>query len=247
MRTMGKKIIRYANVTSTNATIKELAHQEIGHGTVVTAGMQTMGRGRLGRAWESPEGGLWMSILLEIDEKIDTHRLGLLPLMAGASVATSILMEYELDAGLKWPNDVLISGRKVCGILSEGFSIEKKQFVVLGIGVNVNNLVRVGYDFSDFSTSISEEFGKKVKLDVLENTILEEIDFRLELMGNAEYDKILDDWRELSETLGRHVHVIMPGGEIRGTAKDIDANGSLIVDIDGRMETVSAGDCRHLD
>ena len=247
MRTLGKKVIRYENVVSTNETLRELAQQGIGHGTVVTSIVQTGGKGRLGRTWESPEGGLWMSVLLELDDGFDISRSGLISLLAGSSVATAIIMEYELDAGVKWPNDILIEGRKISGILSELFQIEGKRYVVLGIGVNVNNSVREGYDFSDGSTSISEEFGKKVKLEVLENTILEELDFRLELLANSEFDKILEDWRNLSETLGRHVHVITPGSEVRGIAKDIDGTGSLLMDMDGRIETISVGDCRHLD
>jgi BirA family biotin operon repressor/biotin-[acetyl-CoA-carboxylase] ligase len=247
LRTLGNKIIRYETVTSTNQVLKELMEEGLGNGTLVTAKVQTAGRGRLDRTWESPEGGLWMSILLELDDSFDINRIGLISLIAGSSVTTAILMEFGVDAGVKWPNDVLISGRKVCGILAEMHIFQDKRFVILGIGINANNKMTNAYDFSDSSTSICEEFGKKVEMSVLENTILEELDFRMELLKNAVFDKILEDWRELSVTLGRRVNVVTPSGEIRGLAKDIDIDGSLLIDMDGRIEKVLVGDCRHLD
>jgi BirA family biotin operon repressor/biotin-[acetyl-CoA-carboxylase] ligase len=246
-RLLGNKIIRYDTVTSTNEVLKELALDEIGSGTVVTAKIQTGGRGRLGRTWESPDGGLWLSVLLEIDQKIDNNKFGLVPLMAGSSVATAILMEYGVDAGVKWPNDVMIDGRKVCGILCEMVEHEGTRYIIIGIGINVNNRVKEGYEFSAFSTSIAEEFEKSVKMEVLENTILEELDFRAELLSNAEFDKIIDDWRELSVTLGKNVKVTLPNGEVIGIARDIADDGSLILDVNGQHVTVNAGDCQHLD
>ena len=247
-RILGNKVIRYPNLSSTNQMMKELLQDGIvTNGSVVTSMTQSEGKGRLGRRWESPEGGLWMSVLLEMDADFESGKLGLISLIAGSSVATAIIMEYEVDAGLKWPNDVLIDGRKVCGILAELVDVEKRRFVILGIGVNVNNRMAGSYEFSDSSTSISEEFKKNVKIDVLENTILEELDFRMGLLKNKEYGTILEDWRNLSETIGRRVKVLTPSGEFNGLAKDIDDNGSLVMDMDGRLEIILAGDCRHLD
>ncbi len=246
-RLLGRKTIRYDIVTSTNELLRELAADGIETGTVVTARAQFSGRGRLDRKWESPEGGLWMSILLETDAGFEANRFGLVPLMAGASVATSIIMEYDLDAGVKWPNDVLIGGRKVSGILCELIERGGTRCAIVGIGVNVNNPVKEGYDFSGQSTSVMEEFGKPVGLEDLENTILEELNFRNELLSEGDFGKILDDWRELSITLGKKVSVQTPGGEINGTAENIDDNGALILKCNGERRTVNAGDCRHLE
>jgi BirA family biotin operon repressor/biotin-[acetyl-CoA-carboxylase] ligase len=245
-RLLGNKIIRYDTVTSTNEILKELALDGIGPGTMITAKIQTNGIGRLGRNWESPDGGLWMSVLLEVDQKFENDKFGLVPLIAGSSVATAILMEYGLDAGVKWPNDVMIDGRKVCGILCELVEHEGIRYVIIGIGINVNNPVKHGYEFSEFSTSIAEEFEKSVKMEVLENTILEELDFRIELLSNTEFDRILNDWRELSVTLGKNVKITMPNGDISGIAQDIDENGSLIIESNGQPVKVNAGDCKHL-
>jgi len=244
---LGSKIIRYGVVPSTNAILKELVADGIGPGTVVTAGKQTDGRGRLSRKWESPIGGLWMSVLLEMNSSIDIDKFGLVPLMAGASVATAILMEYGLDAGVKWPNDVMIDGRKVCGILCELIECNGAHHAIIGIGINVNNPVKEGYVFSGISTSIAEEFDKSVKMEVLENTILEELDFRSDLLFNGEYDKILDDWRELSVTIGKKIKIITPNEEVSGIARNIDENGSLIIENNGQLVKVSTGDCQHLE
>ncbi|MDO9536972.1 MAG: biotin--[acetyl-CoA-carboxylase] ligase [Thermoplasmata archaeon] len=246
-RKLGFKTIRYESVTSTNEVLRKLAEEGLEPGTVVTAKVQTQGKGRMTRKWESPEGGLWMSVLLETENGFDNEKFGLLPLMAGSSVATAIIMEYDLEAGVKWPNDVLVNGKKVCGILGELLTVNEKQLAIIGIGINVNNPVQKGYDFSSVSTSVVEEFGKKVKLEVLENTILEELNFRAELLETKDYDKILEDWRNLSETLGKKVTIHAPKEKITGIAKDIDENGSLLVDTDGRIVKVIVGDCEHLE
>ena len=247
-RKPGFKIIRYDSVTSTNEVLRELAEEGIEPGTVVTARVQHHGKGRMRRKWESPEGGLWMSVLLETETGFDQEKFGLLPLMAGSSVASAIIMEYDLDAGVKWPNDVLVNGRKACGILGELLTVNGKKLAILGIGVNINNSVKEGYDFSPMSTSIAEEFKKQVKIEVLEATILEELNYGMELLENKDYAKILEDWRNLSETLGRKVTVHAPNEKITGIAKDIDENGSLLLETEnGRTVKVIAGDCEHIE
>jgi BirA family biotin operon repressor/biotin-[acetyl-CoA-carboxylase] ligase len=246
-RMLGRKTIRYDTVTSTNEVLKGLAADGLGHGTVVTARVQTQGKGRMSRTWESQAGGLWISVLLEMPAGFDRSKFGLIPLMAGSSVATAIMMEYDLDARVKWPNDVLVEGRKISGILCELVEHGSSFWAIIGIGVNVNNHVREGFEFSSSATSIIEEFGKSVKLDVLENTILEELDFRATLLTSGEFDKILTDWKELSATIGKAVSINTPEGKITGKALDIDDNGSLLVEENGQVMKVSAGDCQHMD
>lgn len=245
-RLLGNRIIRYGQVTSTNEVLKELALDGISPGTMITSKTQTKGKGRLDRDWESPDGGLWMSVLTELTPDIDNRRVGLIPLMAGSSVANAVLMEYGLDAGVKWPNDVMIENRKVCGILCELIMHDDTRQVLIGIGINVNNRVKKGYDFSDLTTSIAEEFEKNVKMDVLENAILEELDFSLGLLANADYDKILDTWRELSMTLGKQVNILTQNGSVTGMARDIDENGALVIEYNNQIIIVNAGDCQHL-
>jgi len=246
-RLLGRKTVRYGSVTSTNLMLKELAMAGIEAGTVVTATVQTEGRGRLGRKWESPEGGLWMSVLLEFDRSFDIRRIGLLPLMAGASVATAVAMEYDMETGVKWPNDVLVGGRKLCGILCEFIEPGERRCAITGIGVNVNNPVRADYAFSHQSTSVAEECARTVPLEVLENTILEELDFRWGLLSEGNFQKLVDDWQDMSLTVGKHVTVETPSGIVRGIARGIDQTGALVVETSGETRSVNAGDCQHLE
>lgn len=244
----GRKIFRYETIGSTNEALKELAQQGAGPGTIVVSKVQTKGKGRIQRTWESPGGGLWMSILIETEKDFDNNKFGLIPLMSGCAVATSVMHEYNIDAGVKWPNDVLINGRKACGILGEILNVDGKQLAIIGIGINVNNKVQAGYEFSQVSTSIIEERGKKSKLEDLENTILMELKHREEMLTAEKYDELLDEWRELSDTLGKRVKLTAPKEEFEGLAKDIDENGSLILEMgDGSLKTVNVGDCIHLD
>ena len=244
----GRKIFRYETIGSTNEALKELAQKGAGPGTVVVSTIQTKGKGRMTRTWESPEGGLWMSILLETEKDFDNNKFGLIPLMSGCAIATSVMHEYNIDAGVKWPNDVLINGKKACGILGEIINVDGKQLAIIGIGINVNNKVQEGYEFSQISTSIIEERGSKSKLEDLENTILMEIKYREEMLAAGKYDELLDEWRELSDTLGNRVKITAPNEVFEGLAKDIDENGSLILEMDdGSLKTINVGDCQHLD
>ncbi|MCK5396625.1 MAG: biotin--[acetyl-CoA-carboxylase] ligase [Thermoplasmata archaeon] len=244
----GRKIFRYETIGSTNQALRELAQEGAGHGTIVVSKVQTKGKGRMTRTWESPDGGLWMSILLETEENFDNNKFGLIPLMSGCAVATAIMHEYNIEACVKWPNDVLINGKKACGILGELLNTDGKQLAIIGIGINVNNKVQEGYEFSQVSTSVLEETGKKNKLENLEETILQEIKHRIDMLAAGKYDELLDEWRELSGTLGQRVIIAGPKEMFEGLAKDIDENGSLIIEMnDKSTKTVNVGDCTHLD
>jgi len=243
---VGQKIFRYDSLTSTNEVLKELAQDGFEPGIVVIGGIQTKGRGRLDRTWESPEGGLWLSVLMDATPVFHDNKFGVIPLMASCAVARSITALTELEARVKWPNDVMINGRKTCGILGEILDLEK-GLAIIGIGINVNNSVREGYDFSPVSTSIHEEVGREVSLEELEHVLLDELDRRAVQITEGSSDDILEEWRSLSDTLGRNVRITTTTCEIVGIAKDIDENGSLIVDTDDREVTVLAGDCEHLE
>lgn len=244
---VGHKLIRYGAVSSTNEVLKRLAEDGVEPGTVVVAEVQNKGRGRLDRTWESPKGGLWLSVLLDAEKQTAEGKTGLITLTAGCAVAEAISNTFKLEARVKWPNDVLIKGKKVCGILGEMLKVEKKQLAVLGIGVNVNNPVKKGYDFSPFSTSLTEELKKELAMEELEAEILCQLEKRNALLINGEFNAILEDWRKLADTLGKNVRIITPTGQLEGMAKDIDDNGSLLVKmLDGKIETITAGDCEHL-
>jgi BirA family biotin operon repressor/biotin-[acetyl-CoA-carboxylase] ligase len=243
---IGQKIFRYDSVASTNERLKELAQDGFEPGTVVIGGIQTAGRGRLDRSWESPKGGLWLSVLMDATPVFHDNKFGIIPLTASCAVARSITALTELEGRVKWPNDVLINGRKTCGILGEIINLDK-GLAIIGIGINVNNKVREGYEFSQVSTSISEELGKEVNLEELELVLLGELDRKAKKIADGNPDDILTEWRSLSDTLGRNVRITTTTGELEGLAKDIDEDGSLIVEVEGRTEIILAGDCKHLE
>ena len=245
---IGHKIIRYDSVASTNSTLKELAQEGVESGTVIVSTIQTEGRGRLERKWESPEGGLWLSVLLGTPGQIATDKSGLIPLMTGCAVAVAIRCKTGLRARVKWPNDVLVNEKKVCGILGEMVDIESERLAVIGIGINVYNPVQSGYEFSKGSTSLVEELGSETDLRELETAILAELEQRNQTLMDGRYEDVLGEWREMSVTLGRQVRVITPTGELDGLARDIDEDGSLLLEMaDGSVKKIIAGDCRHLD
>ncbi len=134
---VGKPIVYYPQVSSTNEVAKQLAREGAAEGTVVLAETQTSGHGRLRRKWFSPKEGLWFSLILH--PKLEPTRLPQLTFMTAAATAKTIKDMYGLKAGIKWPNDVLVNRRKVCGILTEGCMINGKvKFAVVGVGVNAN-------------------------------------------------------------------------------------------------------------
>ena len=246
MNEIGRKIIRLAEVDSTNEYAKHLIGMGAEEGLAIVSETQTKGKGRLDRLWESPKGGLWLSIILEPEEPISGDKLGILPLMAGCAAAGAIQCT-GLNARVKWPNDVIIHGKKACGILSESITHDGRRYVIIGIGINVNNKVREGYEFSDVSTSIIEEIGQSMDIELVERALLSEMN-RLYRSMKEDSRLVLEEWKKMADTIGRRVVIITPSGDVTGTAKDIDENGALLMEVeDGIIATVTVGDCRHLD
>ena len=159
---IGQEIYSFTEVTSTNDMAKELAIKGAKEGTMVIAETQSRGRGRLGRKWVSPEGGIWFSLILR--PKVDPEDALKLTLMAAAVVAKVISDMFKLEAEVKWPNDVIINGKKVCGILTEmstkGGLVD---FVVIGVGINANiDLDSFPKHLRKFLTSLKEELRENI-------------------------------------------------------------------------------------
>jgi len=159
---IGQEIYSFTEVTSTNDMAKELAIKGAKEGTMVIAETQSRGRGRLGRKWVSPEGGIWFSVILR--PKVDPEDALKLTLMAAAVVAKVISDMFKLEAEVKWPNDVIINGKKVCGILTEmstkGGLVD---FVVIGVGINANiDLDSFPKHLRKFLTSLKEELRENI-------------------------------------------------------------------------------------
>jgi BirA family biotin operon repressor/biotin-[acetyl-CoA-carboxylase] ligase len=233
---------------STNADVAEAARKGAAEGLVVVAEQQTAGRGRLGRGWESPpRAGLAVSVLLRPEPAVPVGRYGWLPLLAGVALVEAVRRLGEVDAVLKWPNDLLIDGRKCAGILAESVA---GAAVVLGIGLNVT-LEEAELPRPD-ATSLALAGAACTDRGVLLRGVLRELAAgyrRWRDTGGDPYDSGLRDaYRMHCATIGRPVRAALPGGvTLTGTASDVDGDGRLVVtEGDGTLTAVAAGDIVHL-
>jgi len=227
-------------IGSTMDTARELAKKGAAEGTIVIAEAQTRGRGRLNRKWLSPVGGIYFTIILR--PRISPAYAPRINLMAAIAVAGTIRKLFGLKAELKWPNDVLIAGKKVCGILAEmDAEMDVVNFVNVGIGINANSSIP---HFEKTATSLKDALGREVSRKELLSALLVEMERQQPLLMTA---NLLKQWKKLSVTLDKEVRVISLGEEVMGQAVDIDATGALILKgKDGSLRTVLVGDCIHL-
>ena len=240
---VGKKIICYDAVDSTNLVLKQLAHEGAEDGTVVVADSQGTGRGRMERHFFSPPGkGIWVSILL---------RPTFLPqdapkctLMAAVAVARA-MERFGLRAAIKWPNDIIHEGRKLVGILTEmSAEMDRVDYVVIGIGINVN-IAREDFpeELRDTATSLMQMKGTPLPRVAFLQELLRAVDVLYQEVQREGFAPVLATWRKYAVTLGQTVRVIGPAGEeFEGVAADIDADGALFVDTKMGRRRVLAGD-----
>jgi BirA family biotin operon repressor/biotin-[acetyl-CoA-carboxylase] ligase len=231
---IGKEIIHFDSITSTNDTAKEFALKRAKEGLVITAEEQLKGRGRRGRTWESPKGtGIWMTILLRPD--ISPSQGPKFTLLSAVAVAKSIKEVTGLNAKIKWPNDIIINNKKVCGILTEmNAEIDFVNHIIIGIGVNVNAMQDdFPIEVQQRAISLAQETGKKVSRQELARKILENIEKRyLAFIQGMDFENILEEWKGLSCNLGKQVKATVNGKELIGTAVDINKDGALILKTD---------------
>lgn len=240
---LGKNIRYFAEVDSTNDVAKTLAEQDVEEGTVVIAETQTSGKGRLGRRWESPKGGIWLSIILK--PKLKVKELVKLNLLASVAVAKTIREKFRLNAEVKWPNDVLINWRKVCGILAEAVTEkDKAKYIIVGIGINTNfDLLALPEDLRATATSLKEILRREIDQEIFICNLLKEFEFYYESFRKGNIDLILSDWKKLSCILNRRVQLSCCGEKIKGIAHDIDENGWLTIKLkNGTIKKVFSAD-----
>ncbi len=226
------------SITSTNSRARELA-AEGASDVVVLADEQTGGRGRLDRAWASPPGGIWLSVLVRPDVP-PTHA----PVftLAAAVATTRAVREAGVDASIKWPNDVLVGGRKLAGILTEmEGEADRISWLVAGIGINAN-VDSSALPGDRAATTLREEVGDVTRREVTQR-LLSEFD---RLTRDRDLDGVLPAWRDLSATLGRQVRVETATGDVVGEAIDVSFPGALVVETAQGRREVTAGDCEHL-
>jgi BirA family biotin operon repressor/biotin-[acetyl-CoA-carboxylase] ligase len=238
----GNSRIHYLPETaSTMDTALELARQGAPHLTIVVAGRQTQGRGRLNRQWVSGDGGLYFTLIL----RPHLHPLfaSRMTFLAGLVLARTVQEEYELPARVKWPNDLLIDERKVAGMLAQmEAEADKLNFVNIGIGINVNNDPGSA---APMATSLATQLGCPVSRKALLKAFLDRLD---KALAEPLDETIIEAWKRHSITLGRQVEVVTTRETVRGLAEDVDPLGGLCLRLaDGSTITVIHGDCFHDD
>lgn len=242
---IGRSIIYLDSTSSTNTYAKQTAEKPFKEGTVIIAEEQTAGKGRLGRQWVSPNGkGIWMSILLKPDVlPADAPKL---TIAAAYAVVKALWSCCRLEAGIKWPNDIVAGGRKLCGILTE-MSAEGDEIksVVIGIGINANlDKEDFGPEVSGMATSIKLETGGAVSRKALIAEVLNEFEKVYEAFSEeGSIKSFLPEYKAKSAVLGKEIRVIGKREEITGLAVDISEEGHLVVRLgDGILKEIMSGE-----
>jgi BirA family transcriptional regulator, biotin operon repressor / biotin---[acetyl-CoA-carboxylase] ligase len=242
-----KKLFVFDDVVSTNTIAKELALTGAKEGTVVIAKTQTHGRGRLDRIWQSPEGGVYISVILRPTSPAE--KTSLLPFVAALAVTTTI-ESYRVHATIKWPNDVRVNEKKIAGILLES---ELKgpivNYVVIGIGINLNvDLILLSSDLQSRSTSMISELNRRIDPNEFLNRFFHQFYSFYTLFKENQYENIVNQWRLKTDTIGRYIQIQTPLVTVQGTALDVDQSGFLLLKSDtGEIKKIMSGDCLHLD
>ncbi len=232
----------FHTLTSTNDLAKELGNQGAPEGTLVVAEAQTAGRGRMGRQWVSPLAvGLYVSIILR--PALPLEELPKITLTTAVAVVRAIRRATGLQTAIKWPNDIMLAGKKIGGILSEmATSRERLQFVVVGLGLNVNN-PRISGELAALATSLAQESGRTFSRVRIVQTWLEEFETLYDGLLTQRFPDILKEWKELTITLGRQVTVRQGSREISGLALDVAPDGALMIkQANGKVVSLAAGE-----
>ena len=242
---IGKDIYIFNEVMSTNTIAKFLSMNGVGNGAVVISEKQTKARGRSGKNWESPLGGVWLSIIL--NPNVNHSKIPLITLATGVAVENTLKRIGVKNAEIKWPNDILIHGKKVCGILTEAItSFNTIEIVIIGVGIDANiSIENFPEELRENMTTLNDEIGEKVDENLLIKLFLEEFEKISEQFINEEYETILKEWRKNSYTIGKIVEVHEPFSKpYDGYVLGISRDGSLVAEkIDGTLEKVISGEC----
>ncbi len=238
---MDRNVIYYKEIDSTNRKAKELAETK-SEGLVVIADRQTAGRGRRGRSWESSaEDNLYMSLLLK--PQIPVTHASMLTLVMACSVADAFA-KCGIRAQIKWPNDLILGDKKICGILTEmEVTDEQIDFVVIGVGVNLNQSM-IAEELKDKATSVFLETGKRIEREELVTAILDCFEENYACFQKEQNLNFLqEEYNEMLVNKNRQVLVLEPAGEYQGIAMGINEKGELLVQKeDGQLEPVFAGE-----
>ena len=239
----GGRTVYFDATDSTNVQAKRLAEAHAPHGTLVVSDRQDGGKGRRGRSWASPSGvGIWMSLILR--PEIAPSSASMLTLAAALAVREGIREETGLSPLIKWPNDLVLNGKKICGILTEmSTELMEIQYVITGIGINVNQR-EFPSEIRDTATSLSLEAGRCFRRSSLIAAILKafEKDYTA-FLKTGDLSLLLEEYNACLVNRGKEVCILDPSGEYRAVAEGIDESGSLLVTLpDGTRREIISGE-----
>ena len=247
---IGQQAYYFDSIDSTQNQALKMADDPANNGTVIIAAKQTGGKGRSGRKWISPKGGIWLSIILQ--PKFDISITTLFPIASALALSNALEKTLKISPELKWPNDLTIKGKKIAGMLVD-VSLESNRIenMVLGVGINFDvdtkQIEKVLKDSSNFYgvASLSEQ-KKKIKPIQLVQTFLVELEKIYDLLNTKQTKKIISEWTKRSSTIGKNVVLDTRDGKIKGKALKIDEDGALVVSDNGKINRIIAGDIIHL-
>lgn len=245
---IGKKIYYFDSIDSTQKFAVGIAKNPKEFGATVIAESQTTGKGRLGRQWVSPKGGIWLSVILE--PSFDIYKITLIPFVVAIALSNAIKNTLNINTELKWPNDLTKNGKKIAGIIIDA-SIEstKIESVVVGVGINfqvntkeIENKIKDKTRFYGVETLLKKE---KTKPAVLVKSFLEELENELDDLKSNKTQDIIKHWTKNSSTVGMNVKVYNPDSVITGKAVGLDVDGSLLVRSGARTFRITSGDISY--
>ncbi len=233
------KIHYFDEVDSTMDIARDLARNQCPHFTVVIAGRQRKGRGRLKRTWLSSEGGLYFTIVVR--PKIPPVLSSRINFAASMVLAKTLRSMFKIRAMVKWPNDILVDDRKISGLLSEmEAEMDMVNFINIGLGVNVNNDPT---PHEPMATSVKKILGREVSRKDLLKAFLDDFEHTLK---DSDFENVILDWKRYADTLNRQVRIVTTHEVWEGLAVDVDENGALVIKLaDGSLKRIIYGDCFH--
>jgi BirA family biotin operon repressor/biotin-[acetyl-CoA-carboxylase] ligase len=246
---LGKNIYYFDSLDSTQNFASSIAKKHDENGTVVIAETQVSGKGRQGRSWISPKGGIWLSVILH--PRFDVGKVTLVPFAAAIALSSAIKKILGIQTELKWPNDVTLSGKKIAGMIIDA-SIESTRIesLILGVGINfrvvpkqIEKRIKDGSNFYGVATLVDKNNAAKPAR--LVQVFLEELEKTLALIDAGKTQSILSQWSKRSSTIGRDVSVSTPEGKITGRAVKLDRDGSLVIRQNSQLIKVTTGDVAY--
>lgn len=247
---IGRQAYYFDTIDSTQNQALKMADDEANNGSVIVASKQTGGRGRSGRKWISPKGGIWISIILQ--PKFDISITTLFPIASALALSIAIEKTFSINPELKWPNDLTIKGKKIAGMLVDvALESNKIENLVLGVGINFDvNIKEIEKTLKGtpnfYGVASLTDQKKEIKPIKLVQAFLVELERIYKLLETKQTKKIISDWTSRSSTIGKNVELNTSDAKIKGKAIRIDEDGALVVLENGKSNRIIAGDIIHL-